>query len=109
MAELVFEFKCPRCGAEPHRHGAGGRDRCKYEGEECEGLICECDPDENPDSEQKEHGTTLSNPCRNANCYHCHWGGTVPVKPKGLQSWEKKALEAGWTPPPARAKELKQG
>jgi hypothetical protein len=33
----------------------------------------------------------------------------VPVRPKGLQPWEKKALDAGWTPPPSRAKELKPG
>jgi hypothetical protein len=30
------------------------------------------------------------------------------VKPKGLAPWEKKALDAGWTMPEARAKELKE-
>jgi len=107
MGELAFEFKCPKCGAEPHGHGKG---ECKYRSlDECEGFICECDPEDNPASEEKDHGTTYSNPCPTATCYHCRFTGAFPVKPKGLQSWEKKALEAGWTPPPARAKELKAG
>lgn len=100
---LKLEFKCPKCGAVPHEHG---KKECLNEGEECEGIICECDPDEVPDQELEDHGTTFENPCIEANCYHCGWGGSLPVKPKGLQAWEKKALEAGWAPPAARKKEL---
>jgi hypothetical protein len=107
--ELVFEFKCPKCNAPPHEHGKG---RCtdrigQREGGDCEGFICDCDSDEFPQSADDDHGKTFSNPCETASCYHCGFAGRVPVKPKGLQSWEKKALEAGWTPPPDRAKELK--
>lgn len=102
---MIFDFKCPKCGAEPHKHGRGN---CEYDSRtiDCEGLICECDIEENPRSEESNHGITLENPCTEANCYHCGWGGTVPARPKGLQSWEKKALEAGWTMPEARKKDL---
>lgn len=105
---MKFDFKCPKCGAEPHKHGAG---QCDYDSRtiDCEGLICECEDweDDNPLSEQPGHGETLSNPCKNAHCCHCDWSGTVPKKPAGLQSWEKKALEAGWTMPKEREEELK--
>lgn len=96
-------FRCPKCGAEPQKHGKG---RCLNGDRECDGLICECMADEFPDSEHPDHGESFTNPCATANCYHCGWGGTVPAKPKGLQAWERKALEAGWTPPDARKKEL---
>lgn len=104
---MKFEFKCPKCGANPHEHGKGGADRCINPGaRDCEGLICDCDPEEYPDSELPEHGTTLDNPCHTANCYHCEWGGIHPKPPKGLQAWEKKALAAGWTMPKSREEEL---
>lgn len=103
MSELKFEWKCPKCDAPPNKHGKGGREECAVRTSDgCMGFICECEEDTG-----KEHGTTLSDPCQAANCYHCGWGGTFPVKPKGLQTWEKKALEAGWTPPAKRAAELK--
>ena len=73
---------------------------------DCEGLICECDPREYPESEDEIHGLSFANVCGEAHCYHCEWRGEFPVKPKGLQTWEKKALEAGWSPPAARKKEL---
>ncbi len=105
---MKFDFKCPKCGAEPHKHGKG---QCINDSRtiDCEGLICDCEDweDDNPKSNHPDHGQTLENPCTGANCYHCGWGGTVPLKPKGLQSWEKKALEAGWTMPEARKLELK--
>jgi hypothetical protein len=106
---MKFEFKCPKCSAPPHEHGKGGREKCMNSGsKECEGLICDCDPTDMPRSEEPDHGTTLENPCTEANCYHCGWGGTHPKAPKGLQAWEKKALEAGWTPPDARRVELEK-
>lgn len=102
---MEFDFKCPKCGAEPHKHGRGS---CLTDSRtiDCEGLICDCDPEDCPESDLPGHGTTLENPCRTANCYHCEWGGTIPVTTKKLQSWEKKALAAGWTMPEARKKEL---
>jgi hypothetical protein len=104
---MKFEWKCPRCSASAHKHGKGGADCCiNGQDEQCEGLICDCDPEQCPDSELEAHGTTLDNRCTEANCYHCGWGGTVPKAPKGLQGWEKKALEAGWTPPAHRHQEL---
>lgn len=102
---MKFEWACPKCGAKAHEHGRGEYETCDGEGRTCEGFICEC-ADEGFD---EAHGTTLASPCTEASCYHCGWGGTYPVRkgvPKGLQAWEKKALAAGWTPPPARAKEL---
>ena len=100
-------FKCPKCGATPNKHGKGEcADRVSYrEHSVCLGCICECAEDDN-DSEAEGHGESFENPCPNAVCAHCGWGGTLPVKPKGLQTWEKKALEAGWTPPANRKKEL---
>ena len=105
---MNFEFKCPKCDAPPHACGKGGREKCEYGSSPCEGFICECDPFDCPESEQENHGTSLENPCHEANCYHCGWGGKHPKAPKGLQAWEKKALEAGWKMPESRAKELGQ-
>lgn len=103
----MIEFKCPKCGAPPHQHGSGGDDKCIARASGgCEGLICDCDPEYLPASNDPDHGTSFANPCTEANCYHCGWGGTVPRKPKGLQAWEKKALDAGWSPPEARRSEL---
>lgn len=96
---MPIKWACPKCGAEANKHGKGGQKKCDYSSDaECNGFLCECADD------HAEH--SFANPCENANCYHCGWGGTFPVKPKGLQAWEKKALEAGWTPPGARRKEL---
>jgi hypothetical protein len=99
-------FECPKCKAVPHKHGKGGSDACKNRLGSCDGFICECDSEEIPESDDDDHGSSFSNPCESATCGHCGWSGTVPVKPAGLSPWEKKALEAGWTPPEARAKEL---
>jgi len=108
----MSEFKCPKCEALSNQHGKGGAERCRENlrsmsyGPDCLGLICECGVEDCPRSEEDDHGIALSNPCEGAHCYHCGWEGTVPVKPKGLLPWEKKALEAGWTMPAARQKEL---
>ncbi len=96
---MKIEFRCPKCGASPKGCPKKAKIPCLSR-QSCLGFICECS-EEGPD-----HGTSFEDPCHEANCYHCGWGGTFPCKPKGLQPWEKKALEAGWTPPPARAKEL---
>lgn len=103
MSEINIEWKCPKCQAPANEHGKGGREKCEYDqgGADCQGLLCECDHDTGED-----HGASFKDPCPNANCYHCGWGGTFPVKPKGLQAWEKKALDAGWSMPEARRKEL---
>lgn len=108
VIQLKFDFVCPKCGATPHKHGKGGVEKCidRHAQQACEGLICECDPQEFSDCENEDHGQTFVNMCTQANCYHCGWGGTVPKKPKGLQAWEKKALDAGWSPPAERAREL---
>jgi hypothetical protein len=103
---LKVEFRCPKCGAAPHKHGKGGNDSCKYGDRSgaCEGLLCDCDPEEFPESEEKDHGTTFGNPCRNANCYHCNWGGVFPPKPKGLHSRgrRKRSRLGGRHHPPAQ-------
>lgn len=102
-------WACPDCGAKHQTHGKG--DYCKLNApghSSCDGLVCEC-WEEGVDeilSGAPDHGISFANPCVNANCYHCGWGGSLPVKPKGLLPWEKKALEAGWAPPAKRKKEL---
>lgn len=71
-------WRCPRCNAPAHGHGKGGQDKCLAATagaslvRGCEGLICECDG-----VVGKSHGTA-KDPCPNAACYHCGWGGTVP-------------------------------
>ena len=96
------KWACPQCGATPGHHGRGGRSSCDcHDPATCSGFICECDDwDSGP-----RHGS-FADPCPNAHCYHCGQIGTYPKKPKGLQAWEQKALDAGWTMPTARAKEL---
>ena len=98
MSELArVNWACPRCGAEPGDHGKGGRDKCAQEAKACEGFLCECDDDGGPG-----HGESYADPCPNANCYHCDWGGTFPPPPfsvSKLPSWAKKAWAEGWLPP----------
>ena len=103
---IKVEWKCPDCAAEPNEHGKGGRDRCidRHSSEAaCAGFLCECDGETNPG-----HGESFADVCVSAICYHCGWTGTYPKPPMGIQAWERKALEAGWTPPADRAKELKK-
>jgi hypothetical protein len=98
------KWACPKCSATPNSHGKGGREACKQSLKSsfgCEGFICECDG-----LPSFDHGETYADPCRNAVCHNCGWFGVFPRRPKGLTPWEKKALEAGWTPPAARAAEL---
>lgn len=107
MAELTIEWKCPKCSAPADKHGKGGAEKCKerrHERSQCQGFLCMCDYDS--DSDSATHGTSFTEPCPDATCFHCGWSGTFPVKPKNLQTWEKKALDAGWAPPAERKKEL---
>lgn len=85
------KWACPKCGAVYHKHGKG---ECMNSHGQCEGLICDCEFDTT-----EGHGESLSDPCENANCYHCGWGGTLPIPKRKPLPWEKKALAAGWTPP----------
>lgn len=97
----TFKWACPKCGAEPMKHGKGGcRDHATMG--RCNGFLCDCSSEETMD----DHGATLKNACPCAHCYHCDWEGSFPKKPKGLASWEKSALDAGWMPPESRIKEL---
>lgn len=92
---LAIKWECPKCSARPNHHGKGGASRCRYTDgllKACNGFLCECEDDE-------EHVGSYANPCPEANCYHCGWGGKFPTKPKGIQPWERKALDAGWMPP----------
>jgi len=97
---MKFDWACPKCDADANEHGKG---MClNFNSDDCSGFICDCSDDTGQD-----HGTSFAKPCPEANCYHCGWGGTFPVKPKGLQAWEKKALEAGWSMPLTRKLKLK--
>jgi hypothetical protein len=107
--ELKFEWKCPKCSAPANNHGEGGRERCDdrmSRSGPCFGFLCECIDNGRCESTGLNHGEVLSDPCKEAHCFHCGWVGTFPKPPKKAQDWEKKALAAGWAPPPARAKEL---
>ncbi len=103
--KLKVKWACPRCTAPANNHGKGGEEKCmnRHSGA-CSGFICDCDEDTT-----KDHGVTFDDPCPQANCYHCGWGGEFPAKPTGLKPWEKKALEAGWVMPAQRMKELGLG
>ena len=100
----AITWACPTCGAEAHKHGRGGSDACVAREGRCDGFVCECD-----DFEGGDHGVCFANPCTNAVCCHCGWQGQFPPKPKGLQAWEKKALDAGWTPPHSRFPTIQTG
>jgi hypothetical protein len=107
----LIPWACPKCGAEANKHGRGGREACKdrlISSHGCEGFMCECWEDDSAENQGDgpDHGQSFGDPCKNAHCFHCGWHGVFPVKPRGLSAWEKKALDAGWTMPTARAKEL---
>lgn len=92
----TIEWACPRCKA-THEHCNNvnvkrfGEHKTGYS---CSGFICECEcEDPSPD-----HGTA-ANPCPTAVCHHCEWRGVFPPRPRKLLAWEKKAIDAGWTPP----------
>lgn len=91
----VTKWKCPKCGAAWNKHGKGV---CLQRGT-CEGLVCECEEDE----PSKLHGETAEDPCPEATCYHCGWGGMMPYTPeedmKSWPAWAKTAVENGWVPP----------
>lgn len=99
-----IKWACPKCGqSQNDKHGKGGASKCQYDmrSDTCYGFICECD-DAGP-SGSATHGGSNADPCQNANCYHCGWGGTFPVPlfdVKKLKGWAKTAHAAGWTPPP---------
>jgi hypothetical protein len=94
MKTAKVKWECPECKAPPSQHGKGGGDTCKaHVLGGCPGFVCECVMDED------RHGESQNKPCVDARCYHCGWEGRFPPLPKKLQPFEKKALEAGWTPP----------
>lgn len=105
--KLKVPWACPKCGADANEHGKGGEDKCFHTtlhgraAGACMGFICDCDGESGPD-----HGESYDDPCPEARCYHCDWNGTFPKPLKGLQAWEKKALEAGWSMPAERSAEL---
>jgi hypothetical protein len=118
MDTLLIKWACPKCGAHAHKHGAGGSGKCRqsyaittgvtyadiHTGKFCDGFICDC---ENNNYDDVLHGESYANPCPKAYCYHCLWTGRFPILPKALETWEKKALAAGWSMPDKRKKELK--
>lgn len=94
-----IKWACPKCGAPANKHGKGGYSKCRDQSMDsgCNGFLCECEDDS--DYDDPDHGTTFSNPCPNANCYHCGFGGVFPKAPAKTPAWAKKALAEGWTPP----------
>jgi hypothetical protein len=103
-----IRWACPKCGANADRHGKGV---ClNSEPGACAGFLCECDDPYTA----LAHGESHDDPCENAYCYHCGWGGTFPVPlfdPKKLTGWAKTALANGWKPPtgwtPTKKKAMK--
>jgi len=102
MTQAKIEFQCPKCGASTE---VCSKD-CERRRGTCPGFVCECDDYDSGPHRGPDHGESFANACSCACCGCCGWSGTFPQKPKGLQAWEKKALEAGWCPPDLRAKEL---
>ena len=109
-AKKKIKWACPKCGAEPEKHGRGGIDECierTATEKSCQGFLCECGWGEDDDgtvapNERVDHGETQDNPCTNAVCYHCGWDGIFPPPPvdvKKLKGWAKTAWDAGWRPP----------
>lgn len=95
--EFKVKWRCPKCGADANEHGKGGAEKCqdRFAGDKyCQGFLCECDQDT-----EANHGLVFSDRCPSAHCYHCGWSGTFPQPLNAITPWEKKALEAGWTPP----------
>jgi len=91
-------WRCPQCGATFRECGGGA---CLSRRTSCGGLGCDCGWDDEA-SNLEDHGLVHSNPCHNANCYHCGWGGTLPAPifdPIELEGWAKTAWAAGWKPP----------
>ena len=94
-----IKWACPECGMD-HT----GKHKISLKKPECKdglrpvkgcgGFVCECE-----DSTPKDHGDSLEKPCPYAVCYHCGYAGQFPPLPRKLTGWEKKAAEAGWTPP----------
>jgi hypothetical protein len=99
-----MKWECPNCGATANKCGRKGAKAMSglavhdldHNPEICMGLICEC----SSEGDDPDHGETFSHPCSEAICYHCGWVGEMPQKPKRLLPWERKALDAGWEPPP---------
>lgn len=82
----MTKWECPECGATPDEHGEG---QCMGGYNiPCGGFICECENEEN--YEDETHGFSQENPCLNAICYHCGWGGRFP--PKDTRSKMKKKV-----------------
>lgn len=94
---MAIPFVCPRCKSQPNGHGTVAR-YAKTEHrpnmDYCEGVLCRCEHDT-----VETHGETFEDPCLQAYCGCCGWGGRLPVLPKKMLPWERKALEAGWAPP----------
>ena len=95
---VKFKWACPECGAEPHSHGKGGAEECQERNSpECQGFLCECsDP-----GDSATHGEIGTDPCPEAHCYHCNWGGIFPpiaASQTGWPTWAKTEFKAGWVP-----------
>ena len=84
------KWACPKCGATPDKCGG----KCGGRPGGCSGFLCDCTGETSED-----HGETYENPCPEANCYCCWWGGTFPAPKRKPTDWEAKALAAGWQPP----------
>ena len=101
---MKIPWACPKCGAKAREHGRGGEDACDARLRGCNGFICECEYS----ADDMGHGLSFADRCESAVCYHCGWSGIFPPRPRGLVLWEKRALEAGWTPPKSRQAELQR-
>lgn len=94
-------WACPKCGAKANKHGRGGIDVCQSMTRiMCGGFLCACLDHDIEGTDTPTHGESYADPCRFARCEHCGWGGTFPKPPSKWPPWTKKALAAGWSPPP---------
>lgn len=98
-----MKWACPKCGAEPDKHGKGACCAASV-GPCCDGFLCDCDDE----GATPDHGETHAHPCPSAKCYHCGWEGRFPRPPRNMKPWEKTALAAGWAPPAGWEEALKE-
>lgn len=95
---MRIPYACLRCKSKPNKHGTVPRYAKTEHGNRkdyCEGVLCQCPGDDVLET----HGETFENPCLEAHCGCCGWGGRLPPLPKKMLPWERKALDAGWAPP----------
>ena len=92
------KWECPECKAPPNKHGNGGSDKCGMDRRGYEVTIAKA----SSASVTRTRKTMASRKTSLAfmlAATTADGAGRFPPLPKKLKPFEKKALDAGWTPP----------